>query len=301
MKKVLVTGASGFIGRHSLQFLRERGFEVHATAFRRQPDFREIHLHDADLTDPVQLRATIAEVKASHLLHFAWYAVPKDYRTSDENLRWVQSTIELVRVFNEQGGKRAVLAGTCFEYDSRYGFCSELLTPLKPNTFYGLCKASTGEILRSYAETCGISLAWGRIFFLYGPYEADGRLVPAVVKALLKREEVNTSHGKQLRDFMHVADAANGFATLLDGDVTGPVNIGTGIPTPVASIVDILSDRLEGRSLVRFGAISVPSDDPPLLIADTRRLNAEVGFKPQIDLVSGLEETVAWWKRSERI
>jgi len=301
MKKVLVTGASGFIGRHSLQFLRERGFEVHATACRRQPDFHEIRWHHSDLTDPTQLRATIAEVRPSHLLHFAWYAVPKDYRTSSENLLWVQSTIDLVKVFNEHGGKRAVLAGTCFEYDSRYGFCSELLTPLKPNTFYGLCKAGTGEILRSYAETCGISLAWGRIFFLYGPYEEHGRLVPTVVKALLTREQVNTSHGQQLRDFMHVADVANGFAALLDCDVKGPVNIGTGIPTPVASIVNILSDILGGRSLVRFGAISVPADDPPLLVADTRKLNAEVGFKPQIGLVAGLEETVAWWKAAERI
>ena len=118
---------------------------------------------------------------ACDLLHFAWYAKPKKYWTSTQNLRWVQSSIELIDLFVKCGGKRIVMAGSCAEYDWDYGVSSEGLTPCRPSTLYGICKHSLQEILTMYSKQAGISSAWGRIFFLYGPYEHPSRLVSHVI------------------------------------------------------------------------------------------------------------------------
>ena len=91
MKSVLLTGASGFIGRHCLAPLLSRGYEVHAISSRtaRRP-LADVHWHIADLLDYSQITELVREVKPAHLLHLAWYAEPGRYWQAPENLRWVQ-------------------------------------------------------------------------------------------------------------------------------------------------------------------------------------------------------------------
>jgi nucleoside-diphosphate-sugar epimerase len=296
MKRILVTGATGLIGRHALPALVKRGFVVDALQHHAPAQAEAVvRWHQADLLEPAQIHRLVAEVGAFHLLHFAWYAMPKDYRTSSENLRWVQATIELVRAFREAGGERAVVAGTCFEYDLRYGFCSEALTPLYPATLYGVCKNSLDQILTAYSKQSGLSLAWSRIFFLYGPFEPPGRLVSSVAAGLLRREPVNCSHGNQLRDFTHVVDIADAIAALTDSAVQGAVNIASGRAVPLRDIIYGLADELGGHDLIKLGAIQVPADDPPMIVADIHRLRDEVGWQPSITLKEGLADTARWW------
>ncbi len=97
-------------------------------------------------------------------------------------------------------------------------------------------------------------MAWGRVFFLYGPHEAPGRLVSDVIQSLLERREAHCSDGTQQRDFMHVIDVGRAFAAVLDSDITGPVNIASGVCVPVRSIVSTLGSLLQASDLIRFGA-----------------------------------------------
>src|SRR5439155_6654344 len=131
------------------------------------------------------VRALLAAVRPTHLLHLAWIATPGVYWTSPENHRWVEASLHLLRCFAAGGGRRAVLTGTCAEYDwSAAGVCHETQTPLRPTTVYGVCK---DELRRRAEEVCraaGVSLAWARLFFLYGPGEHPARLFPGVVQAL---------------------------------------------------------------------------------------------------------------------
>src|SRR5262249_16760441 len=122
--KVVVTGASGFIGRHSLPALVARGHEVHAMA-RRALQLPRLPAHVCDLLDPHATAALIARVRPTHLLHFAWYAVPGKYWTAPENLDWVAATLHLLRGFAASGGQRVVMAGTCAEYDWSHPTLSE--------------------------------------------------------------------------------------------------------------------------------------------------------------------------------
>ena len=299
-RRVLVTGASGFIGRHALQPLVRRGLEVHAVTSRAPPPpagCAEVRWHRADLLDPHAHAGLLAQVGPTDLLHLAWYAEHGRFWTSTENLRWSAATIAFVQAFAEAGGRRAVLAGSCAEYRwGDAGPCVEGVTPLEPATLYGSAKNATRALLEAAAGPLGIELAWGRVFLLYGPNEAPGRLVASVARALVAGERAKTGDGTQVRDFLHVADVGRAFAALLDSGVTGAVNIGSGDGRPMRDVIEMIGDAAGRSDLLDIGAFPPREGDPPQLVADVGRLRDEVGFVPSIGLRDGIGRTVAWWR-----
>lgn len=297
MKKVIVTGATGFIGRHVLKTLLEHGFEVHAVTSQSLPtDSFGCNWHVANLLNSTQVGQLVTEIQASHLLHFAWYAVPGKYWTAEENFLWVQASLELLKWFQKSGGERVVMAGTCAEYDWRYGYCSEVMTPTNPSTPYGICKLSLQQLLESYSEVMGISSAWGRIFWLYGCYESSQRLVPSVICSLLKGEVAKCSHGNQIRDFLYVQDVADAFVALLTSDIKGCVNIASGKAITIKDIVFAVANHMGRRDLIQLGAIPTTSGEASVVVADVTRLSNEVGWQPGYDLERGITDSVKYWK-----
>lgn len=303
-KRVLVTGAGGFIGRHALPQLVARGWEVHAVGRSPLPvdalppagSGEAVRFHACDLLADGEAARLVAAVRPSHLLHLAWNVTPGKYWTAPDNLDWVAASLRLHRAFAEAGGERAVYAGTCAEYDWGHAELSEASTPLVPHSLYGKAKNALRELVETSAGPLGLSMAWGRIFFLYGPQEAANRLVPDVVSALLKGEPALCSHGRQERDLMHVADVAGAFVALLESSHAGPVNIASGDTRPLAEVIGAIADLIGRPDLVRLGARSAPAGDPPRLAPDVGILRDRVGFRPRFDLESGLRDTVAWWR-----
>ncbi|MGB3209933.1 MAG: NAD(P)-dependent oxidoreductase [Desulforhopalus sp.] len=300
MKRVLLTGATGFIGRHCLPLLLEKGFEVYAVTSKLPvvSDDPRVHWISSNLLEEGGVARLFRENSYSHLLHFAWFVVPGECYTSLENFRWVETSLQLLRTFTEKGGRRAVFAGSCAEYDWRYGFCSERLTPLKPLSTYGICKKALQEMFTEFTGKTGMSAAWGRIFFLYGPFEDSSRLVASVIFSLLQKKPALCSHCRQIRDYMYVLDVAAAFVHLLDCDAQGEINICSGKPLILKELVEKIAVELGGRDLLRIGALPGSSDEPPLLIGDAGRLESEVGFVPAYDLDDGIRETIAWWREA---
>lgn len=295
MSRVLVTGAGGFIGRHSLAALSARGFEVHAvTRAAFLPGAAACHA--VDLLDHVATATLVASVQPTHLLHFAWTVAPGQFWSTRENLDWSAATLALYRAFVAAGGRRFVGAGTCAEYDwspARVtGPLDERTSSCNPATLYGIAKHATHGMLAAAAALDAISLAWGRIFFLYGPGEKSGRLVSDVVAQLLRGEPVDTTAGTQRRDFLHVADVAGAFAALIASDVEGPVNIASGEAQPLATLLGEIARQTGAGHLLRLGARPMSPNEPAQLAAATHRLRAEVGFAPRFDLVSGVADTI---------
>ena len=292
MKRVLLTGATGFIGRACLEPLRARGYEVHAVAHTHAGD-APVTWHHADLLVPGAARSLVATIAPTHLLHLAWYAAPGKYWTSPLNLAWVRASIELYEAFVVTGGTRVVIGGTAAEYDWAAGTLDERTTPLAPTTYYGTCKRALGDVIAAAAAADGTSAAWARFFFLYGPQEYPERLIASVIRELLQGSVARCSSGTQQRDFLHVADAAEATVALLDSPVTGPVNIASGRAVTVSSLVGEI-ERAIARGRVELGAL--PADPVPLITAATHRLRDEVGFAPVVDHPRRLAETIAWWR-----
>jgi len=300
MKTVLVTGATGFIGRQSLPLLLAQSYDVHGVYWKQEPcNIPDVSFHRANLLDASQLSSLLQKVRPSHLLHFAWYAVPGLYWTSQENKQWLNSSQHLVREFQSNGGQRAVLAGTCAEYDWSFvaDAYDERSSPVVPATLYGQCKQSLGSFLDSFSRDTGLSSAWGRIFMLYGPHEHPARLVSGMIRAFLQHQTAPCTLGEQIRDVLYVKDVAAAFVALLESHVSGPVNIASGEPLRVKDLIDQIARPLNGQSLIRFGERPMPAGEPQKLVANVRRLHEEVGWKPNYSLSQGLEETIDWWSQ----
>jgi nucleoside-diphosphate-sugar epimerase len=301
VSRVLLTGATGFVGRHSLAPLVAAGHELHAITTREVPRGEDrITWHRADLLASTDV---VAEVEPEVLLHLAWYVEPGRFWSAPVNVRWVEASLAMLRAFAVVRGRRAVLAGTSAEYDwhSAGERCHERCTPLRPATLYGAAKHALHSVAERYAEHESFELAWGRIFFVYGPGEPDGRLVPSVGRALIAGEPVATTRGEQVRDFIHVEDVAGAFAGLVDSEITGAVNVASGVPVAIRDVVDALAAAAGRPDLPRPGALPSREGDPPRIVADVSRLREEVGFAPRIGLADGLEGTLEWLRTSKEI
>lgn len=284
MKRVVVTGASGFIGRHTLPHLDEAGYEIHAISSR-----------DVNLLEAGAARDLIARVQPTHLLHLAWYVPPGKYWTSLENVRWLQASLDLITAFAAEGGRRVVTAGTCAEYAwDGAGLCYEATTRLDPASLYGTCKDALRRLQESLARQLNLSAAWGRIFFPYGPGEPAERLVPSVIRSILAGRPARCSPGHQIRDFMYVEDVARAFVTLLDSEYEGAVNIGTGIPVTIAEVAQTAARAAGNPDLLQLGALPTRAGEPELLVADTALLSS-LGFQPRWKLEDAMAFTVNWW------
>jgi nucleoside-diphosphate-sugar epimerase len=295
MKRVLVTGATGFIGSHILAPLHARGFEVHTIGRTMPADANVVH-HRADLLDMDRTREIVHAIRATHLVHLSWYAEPGRFWWAPQNLDWVSASLRLARDFAETGGRRIVAAGTCAEYSWGPDRLVEGESVCDPGTLYGVSKDALRRLLYTFGEAGQMSVGWGRVFFLYGPGEKTGRLVSDAIASLLAGKRFETSHGRQCRDFMHVQDVASAFASLADSDVRGTVNVGSGAATPVREILWQIA-RETGRSdLIAFDARPLSPAEPDTIAASTRRLREEVGFCPDYDLARGISQTVAWWR-----
>jgi nucleoside-diphosphate-sugar epimerase len=296
----VVTGASGFIGHHTLLPLLQAGFEVHALSRRPSGEIRAegLSYHTADLLDQVATSAVIRTIKPTHLLHLAWYVEPGMYWASLNNLSWVAASLALFRTFLEAGGRRAVFAGTCAEYDWSHEKLSEYATPLRSNTLYGRAKNALRELIEEAGTISDTSTAWGRIFYLYGPREPRGRLVSDAFNLLLKGQKLATTLGYQQRDFMHVADVGAAFAAVICSDVAGAINVASGRCVAVRQIVEMIGRLTDRMDLIEFGARASNPNEPLQLTADVARLTHEVGFTPKIPLEEGLADTLDWWSKA---
>jgi nucleoside-diphosphate-sugar epimerase len=292
MNCILVTGASGYVGRQCLGHLQELGFEVHGIAREPQPASGVV-MHGADILRGSDWRSLLNELRPTHLLHLAWTTAHGAFWTDPANEAWLESSRRLVDAFIEAGGRRIITAGSCAEYDwTAPPPFSEAVTPCAPSTPYGRAKLALYEHAAARCRAAGLSHAHARLFFSFGPGEQAGRLVPAVILSLAAGHEFEIKDAGALRDFLDVREIGRALALIAAGDAAGPINVGMGAGVTVGDLAGQIARLMDRPSLLRLQNSGAASE----IVADTRRLNMDVGFQNRIPLAEGLAFAVEWWR-----
>ncbi len=281
-----MTGATGLIGKETVQPLLDSGFEIYAFTTGKKYNDARVNWLQADILDYTKIQMLLSQIKADYLLHFAWFT-GEDYLSSPINYKLRDASLNLLTEFKEYGGKRAVFAGTCFEYQFKDTPLKETDT-LNPTTIYAQCKNQLREQAQDYAEKNALSFGWGRIFYVYGHGENEKRLVPYIINSLKNNQKTIINSGPLLRDYMYSKDIAAAFAKFLDSNVTGCVNIAAGQGIYIKDIALEIAKQLDKTHLLEF--IDNVGNQPLVIVGDVGRLNSEVDYKIQYKLEQALEK-----------
>ncbi|MFT6955616.1 MAG: nucleoside-diphosphate-sugar epimerase [Halieaceae bacterium] len=268
---VLLTGATGFVGRQVLHTLLERGQAVRAVVRRSKV---------AEMADQCSLESIVgtndlfneteqwwAETCANvdTVIHLAWSVEPGKYLDSAKNMHCLSGTLALAQGVAKAGVRRFIGIGTCFEYDLSHGDLS-VDTPLNPLTVYAGSKTALYMVLRSWFEQSGIEFSWCRLFYLHGEGEDCRRLVPYIRNQLSAGQIAELGSGTQVRDFLDVCIAAGMIVDVALGGSKGAVNICSGYAVTVRELAEKIADEYGRRDLLDFGARADSPFDPPFVV-----------------------------------
>jgi dTDP-6-deoxy-L-talose 4-dehydrogenase (NAD+) len=268
---VLLTGATGFVGRQVLRALGEQGRSVRLIARPDKAGSIKAGGHIESVVSTPNLFAENREwwAKSCHdvdtIAHVAWYAEPGQYLQSPKNLECLAGTLSLVSGAVHAGVRRYVGVGTCFEYELT-GRPLSTTTPLRPNTPYSAAKAAAYFAVSEFCRSQNVSFAWCRLFYLHGEGEDPRRLVPHLRAKLSAGQPAELTSGAQVRDFMDVRDAGREIAEVAIGGKEGAFNICSGVPITVRQLAEQIADQYGRRDLLRFGVRPDNLLDPPHVV-----------------------------------
>lgn len=295
---IIITGASGFIGRFCVEALKS-SFQVHAIRRDKLMPVSKsegVTWHELDLLDYnlEAIEALFRSTKPDIMLHLAWYCDPTDYKTSLENMRWMDSSARLFELFYALGGQTIIGVGSCFEYFSKSGQFLEGSAAFDPINLYAKAKYSTSLVGLNLAEKFNRKFSWARVFYVYGPNEFPTRVIPTLIDSLLLKKELKLkSYGHQLLDYLYVEDVAGALQALAEyamhGIVIPYIDVGSGNPISLSVLVWYLSKLLGTKDCIGF--TEVEPTDPLVVLAKNQEL-VSLGWRPKFGLEEGLNKAI---------
>ncbi|HWB65361.1 MAG TPA: GDP-mannose 4,6-dehydratase [Mycobacteriales bacterium] len=306
-KRVLVTGASGFIGSHLTRRLVAGGATVHALTSTvssvyptRLLDVRDrITLHEASLVDRGALHLLAADVRPEYVFHLGAYThVGKSWQRVDECIQVnVQGTVNLLMALEPHGFSRFVNVGTSEIYGDVEAPFREG-GPVHPISPYSVSKHAAEEFARLFGEAHGWPIVRARPFNAYGPMQSPDRVIPEIIARGLRAQPLRMTQATQTREFNYVEDLAHGLVTLalapgIDGEL---FNLGNGQEVSIRDLATMLLRLLGDPVTPEFGALPERPIEIPRMCADVTKTQDRIGWIATTPLEDGLARTVDWYR-----
>jgi nucleoside-diphosphate-sugar epimerase len=300
MKKILITGASGFLGRTLLPLLCDlRNYSVYAvTSDRRRLEAalkrENLHIVEADLFSREQCARLFSEIKPEYLIHLAWDQRKETYRNDSSNLEWLTISIELLNRFAENGGKHMIFAGSSAEYEKNPGVMREHGSE-NTASLYGECKRAFAEVALNFGKKASVRTVSARYFTIYGEYDTHlFGAIPSAINSFLKNKPVVCRSPNTVRDYIYVRDAALATIALLESDYGGIVNIASGVPHLMRDVFMAIARKMDCWHLLSFENENEPGN---ILVADTSVLNDILGYRCRTSFSEGIDHAIEWWRK----
>ncbi len=280
MMRVLITGATGFIGQHVLDQLATKPIELVAivrdlqSAEKLQKQYPAIEFVHADILN-LQSESIYAQCKKPDaLLHLAWGGLP-NYNSLHHIDKELPAHYKFISDMVHCGVRTVMVAGTCFEYGMQQGCLDESLSS-QPNNAYGFAKDSLRKQLEFLQQEVFFNLIWPRFFYMYGPGQGKLSLYTLLMQAIKNQEKVfNMSGGEQLRDFSHVTEIARCLIDLLSLDKNiGIVNVCSGQPISVRRFAENIAEINHAKIDFNFGYYPYPTYEPMAFWGNNKKLLA---------------------------
>jgi nucleoside-diphosphate-sugar epimerase len=307
MKRVLLTGGTGFVGANLVRRLLRDGHELHLLvrprhdAWRLAEVDRDLQRYEVELADAAAVTRVVARIRPEWVFHLAAYGaypVQTDLaRMVDTNLR---GTIHLVQACLASGFEAFVNTGSSSEYGFKDHAPAETEW-LEPNSDYAVTKAAATLYCRHTAISRDVPLRTLRLYSVYGPWEEPIRLVPTLVLSGLDGELPPLAHPDSARDYLYADDASEAYvlaASRPDQPAGAVYNVGTGVQTSLREAVDVARRLLGIAPAPVWGSMAPRRWDTAVWVADSRAIRAALGWAPRHDFADGFGRTIQWFRES---
>jgi nucleoside-diphosphate-sugar epimerase len=303
MKRVFVTGASGFVGANLVRRLLGDGHEVHVllrheNAWRLQDLASDLRVHVADVRDSQRLLQVIGTIRPEWVFHLAVYGA-YSWQTDrsvmfDTNITGTGNLLEACLT-----SKCEVLINT--GSSSEYGFKDHAPAESElpdPNSNYAATKASATLLCQSRVQDSGMRISTLRLYSVFGPYEEPRRLIPSLVVHGLKGQLPKLAAANVARDFIYTDDVTNAYISVAKKATTGSsaiYNVGTGKQTSLSDIVATACRLMSISATPEWDSMPNRQWDTSTWLANNRKIERELEWQPQVSLEDGLRKTIEWF------
>lgn len=301
MKRVIITGADGFVGANTVDCFLKNDVEVIAVDISEKPNRLKPHNKltyiNCNISNIDEFKALIPYGEYDAMVHFAWEgsAGPKrvDYNLQLQN---ALTTVECMKLAKEIGCKRFVAAGSIMEYEVEAAVHTQGNKPGMAY-IYGMGKHIAHCICKSVAADIGIELVWPLISNAYGVGELSPRFVNTTLRKMINKEELQFTSGTQNYDFVYVTDVAKAFYLVTKlGKPFCEYMIGSGNAKQLKDFIIEMRDSCSPESELTFGDVPFTGTNMPLNIFDISDLKNDTGFVPEVSFAEGSKLTMEWLK-----
>jgi len=305
MKRVVVTGATGFIGANLARRLLHEGHELHLLVRQNYKPWRieeirsDVRLHEVDLGDEDSLVRVVGSIRPDWIFHLATHGA---YSWQTDLPAIVQTNIvgafNLVEACLKTGFEAFINSGTSSEYGLKDHAPSETEW-LEPNSYYAVTKASATMFCRYRALSRGANITTLRLYSVYGPYEEPNRLIPALVVRGLDGGHPPLASPDIARDYVFTEDALDAYILAASRPPAEPgavYNLGTGVQTTLREIAEVARRVMRIEAEPVWGSMENRVWDTKTWVSDSGRIQRELGWSPRHSLEEGLRKTVDWFK-----